>query len=291
MLPGQDKPQSILKAALRRVRARRALCMGSAAIALTALALAACQKPAAQTGAAAPDPSGYLSPPTLVSATRDAAGGVVFSGRAPAEVEVRLRDPGGTAFSATANDDGDWSMQLPPSAAPRMFAFEGELSGRSLHGEGAILALPAPAPVAVLARAGYGALPIGEQAGPLRITAIDYDGAGGGSVSGVSAPGKPVRLVLDGQPAGVGQADRDGRFTVLDLNTRTPMRPGAHTVRIESPSGAVQGPLTVTPAGNLGGEAFLAVREGDGWRTDWRTPGGGTQTTVVFGAPSAGTKS
>ena len=291
VLPGQDKPYWTIGPAPYRRRPW-------ALLSLLALSLAACHKPAGPAAeGAAPDLSGYLAPPMLTAAVHDADGGATFSGHAPPDAEVRLREPGGAAFSATANDDGDWSMQLPPPDTPRMFAFEGELSGRLLHGEGAIIALPPPAPAAVLARGGYGALPIGVapvSAGPPRIMAVDYDGAGGGSVSGVTAARAPVRVLLDGQAVGAGQSDGQGRFAVLDLSVsaldpraRKLFTPGPHTIRIEGPSGAVQGQLTVAHARPLDGEAFRTVREGGAWRTDWRTPGGGVQTTLVFGASPA----
>jgi hypothetical protein len=286
VLPGEDKPHSTSRPARRL----GPWIVYPALAALTlAATLAACQKQTAQgvAGTAAADPSVYLSPPTVTGAARDGAGGVTLSGRAPAETEVRLRDPGGGAFSATANDDGNWSIQLPPADPPRMFALEGEVSGRVLHGEGALLTLPAPGPAAMLARTGYGALPIGVGPGPLAIDAIDYDGGGGGSVSGVTAANATVRLVLDGQPVGMGQADRQGRFAVLDLSARTPFAPGAHVVRIEGRTGAVQGRVVVSPPDPLGDAVFHASRQDGGWRIDWRTPGGGVQTLLTF-APSVG---
>ena len=297
-MPGEDKLHSTARAARRRPVLRRTLC----AAGLAALALTACQKPAGQDGPeAAADPSSYLPPPLVMGAAREANGAVTLSGEAPGGAEVRLREPSGGAFSATADDDGDWSMRLPPSDTPRMFAFEADLSGRLIHGEGAVMTLPAPGPVAMLARAGYGALPIGQKPGALRIMAVDYDGAGGGSISGVATPRTPVRFVLDGQPVGAGQADDEGRFALLDLSVtgldaraRQLLSAGSHTVRVESPSGAVQDQLVVARAKDLGGEVFRAEREADAWRTDWRTPGGGVQTTLVFAAtptpPPAGAK-
>ena len=264
--------------------AARALLLGGAAAAL--VGLGACRPPDGQAAAtpAAPDASGYLEPPVMTGAVREADGRVTLSGHAPADAEVRLMDPGGGAFSATATSGGDWSIQLAASPQPRMFAFEGEVSGRVLHGEGAVLVLPAPGPEAVLMRAGYGAVPVGPGGGPFRIEAIDYDGSGGVAVSGVAPPRAMLRFVLDGAPAGAGQADDKGRFTVLDMNTRTPMGRGDHTVRIESQTAAVHGPLTVAAPADLSDRAFAATRELDGWRIDWRIPGGGTQSTLVFDA-------
>ena len=223
-----------------------------------------------------------MSPPTLTGAVRDPSEGVTLSGKAPPDAEVRLRDPGGGSFSATATGAGDWSIQLTASQEPRMFAFEGQLGQRVLHGEGALLVLPFPGPPAVLMRAGYGAMPIEAGQGAFHIETIDYDGAGGAAVSGVAAPRSVLRLVMDDKAVGAGQADDQGRFTVLDLSSQSPMTRGAHTLRVESQTKAVQGPLTVSTPPDLPDSPFRATRVPDGWRIDWRIPGGGVQTTMVF---------
>jgi hypothetical protein len=85
----------------------------------------------------------------------------------------------------------------------------------------------------------------------------------------------------------MGRTDGQGRFSVLDLSARTPFGPGAHVVRIEARSGAVQGRVLVSPPTGLGDAVFHTAREGGGWRIDWRTPGGGVQTLLTFG-PSLG---
>jgi hypothetical protein len=288
-LAGEDKSRSSVRAAGR--------CLIFLAIMTSTLALAGCHKSAGQATAVAAnalsDPSGYLDPPTVVGASRGGSGMVVLSGSAPPGAEVRLRAPEGGAFSATANDDGAWSIQLPPAPAPRMFAFEAELAGRVVHAEGAILTLPSPGPVAVMTRAGYGALVIGEGAAPLRIATIDYDGGGGAAVSGVTAARAPVRLVLDDQAVGAGEADEHGRFTVLDLNARKPFSAGSHALRIESQVGskaaAVQGGMSVSPPALGAAAVFNAERDADAWRINWRIPGGGLQSTVVFDSPSTPT--
>jgi len=283
-LQGEGKSHSVIGVPF--LAAARAL--GLACATATLLTLGACQKPAGEPAAAnsTADVSGYLEPPVMTGAVREADGRVTLTGRAPIDTEVRLMAPGGGAFSATATAAGDWSIQLAASPEPRMFAFDGEIAGRVLHAEGAVLVLPSPGPAAVLMRAGYGAAPIGSGGGPFRIEAIDYDGSGGVAVSGVAAPRAMLRFVLDGAPAGAGQADDKGRFTVLDMNTRTPMGQGAHTVRIEGQTTAVHGPLTIAAPTDLSDRAFASTRELDGWRIDWRIPGGGTQGTLVFDAAS-----
>lgn len=259
-----------------------------AALAAGALLLNACERPSvADAPAIAPtDKGGYVAPPALTAAARDGDGETELSGLAPVGAEVRLRDPDGAAYSATADRDGSWAVRLPPSASPRMFAFEGALDDRLLHAEGAILVLPAPGPPALLTRAGVGALPVSTGGGGLSILSIDEDGAGGGAVSGYAAPRAPVRLVLDDVAVGVGEADDQGRFTLLDLSARTPFSPGSHVIRVESRNAAVQGALVVEGPRALGDQPFAATRTANGWRIDWRIPGGGQQATLVFDLPS-----
>jgi hypothetical protein len=265
--------------------------MAGAGLALVLVSQAACRRPSvpgAPSGGT--DLSGYLEPPAIEKATRDSRGVITLVGQAPAGAEVRLQQPDGGAFSATAGDDGTWSIALPASAAARMFSLEGEEAGRVIHGEGALVTLPAPGPPAVLARAGYGTLILGQAPGPLRIGAIDYDGAGGGAISGVTERRAPVRFVLDDQPVGAGEADAAGRFTILDVSARKPLTPGVHTFRVETQTqgrtGAVEGRWPVTVAAAPGEAVFDAVRMNGAYRLDWRIPGGGMQTTVIFDAPS-----
>ena len=257
------------------------LALGVAAAAL----LAGCHAPAADPSAAKTvDPASYLTPPVLTQAAGLADGGATLSGRAPPDAEVQLRAPTGESFSAEAGPDGAWSIGLPPAEAPRMFAFEAAVSGRVVHGEGAILVLPSSDMPAALLRAGDGALPIARGDGRLQIAALDYDDGGGGAVSGFAKPGSSIRFMLDGQPAGGGEADRRGEFSLLDLSVRMPFSMGPHTVRLDQRGESVALQITAKPA-TLGQDAFHAAREGDAWRIDWRVPGGGTQTTLVFDPP------
>jgi hypothetical protein len=200
---------------------------------------------------------------------------------------VRLQAPDGAAFAAASGDDGAWSITLPSSAQPRMFAMEGDDAGRILHAEGALLLLPPPGPRAVLARPGYGSLVLGAHATGLRLEGLDFDGAGGGAASGQAPPGAAVRLLLDHQPAGTGVADRDGRFTVLNLDPRVaPMAPGPHLFRVETAGGGAQETrFDVADAAPPPGQVFMAKRTGAAWSVTWRIPGGGAQTSVIFDEP------
>ncbi len=221
---------------------------------------------------------------------------------------VSLHAPDGVAFSDKANPGGDWSINLPPADAPRMFAFGATMAGRDVHGEGAALVLPSQETPALLVRAGYGAAPIGgaaddqeaedkagkdrapddktadQKGGALMLTAVDIDGGGGGAVSGYAAPGATVRFLLDGQPVGGGQGDASGRFVLLDLNTRVPFARGVHRITVESRGRAVETEVAVAEP-DPGAGVFQAERQGSAWRVDWRLPAGGAQTTLVFDPP------
>jgi hypothetical protein len=99
-----------------------------------------------------------------------------------------------------------------------------------------------------------------------------------------------VRLVLDDKPVGASEANERGWFTVLDLSARAALDVGVHTFRIETQSGgrtlAVEGRWPVTRPAALTDAMFRWSRSASAWRVDWRIPGGGLQTTVVFDQPS-----
>jgi hypothetical protein len=74
-------------------------------------------------------------------------------------------------------------------------------------------------------------------------------------------------------------ADRTGRFT-LPLNE--PLDAGAHGFDLTSASGEQQFAVTIDTPQPLTQGPFVAARQGRAWRIDWRTPGGGEQTTLVL---------
>ena len=247
------------------------------------LALAACGPAKAPSASAPPQPAeateaGYLAPPQLLSAAR--AGTVLrLSGQAPAGATVRFASPDGQAFAATAGAGGTWSLDLPGSAQPRMFALSAETGGHVLRSEGAVIAAPAPAFPLLLARAGAAALPAGDGAGAPALVSLDYDSGGGVSVGGFAAPGAAIRLTVDGVQVGQGQADARGRFGVAVTGGQ--VRPGAHAFAVQTPAGTAGARIVLSAAAPLVAP-FRAAREAGGWRIDWAPPGGGAQTTVLF---------
>ncbi|MEO6338400.1 MAG: hypothetical protein ABIO39_00045 [Caulobacteraceae bacterium] len=265
----------------------------SAAFCLAALALGACGRPAgtAPQAAAYSDQTAapnavYLTPPELSLAVRQADGAVHLTGSAAPSARVRLASPEGTIYAATAGPGGAWSIDLPPASAPRMFAVSAETGSETVRAEGALLVLPPPGPPGLLARAGFAAVALGSAPKAAGIAAIDYDSEGGAAVAGFAQPGVQVRLSLDGQPAGLDLANAKGRFAVMAPNRR--LSTGRRQIKIEaqgSPPATVE--AQISPPAPLTAP-YRAVRQAGAWRVDWKPPGGGVQTTLVFdtdGAP------
>ena len=180
-------------------------------------------------------------------------------------------------------------MVLRPSKTPRLYAFDATLSGRTVRAEGALCVLP-DGGVLVL-RAGSGAAVLGN-AGGLSLADVDFDGGGGIAASGLASANSPVRLTIDGAAAGLGQADARGRYVVMGLDPRRAPSSGVHTIAVQSPAGLAAGvDVSLTPAQPLASsEIYRASKVQGGWRIDWRLPGGGVQTAVVFAPAVAGAR-
>lgn len=230
----------------------------------------------------------FLAPPLPSSAVRLAGGEVEIVGRAPARAVVTLRNPDGQAVDASAGADGSWVVHLPASAAPRLFALSAALGDRRLKGEGALLQAPAPAPPAMLLRAGAASLTLGEADGALSLDVFDFDGAGGLAIAGRAPPQAGLRLTLDGRPAIAGQADAKGRFALMAV--QGDLQPGRHALHLEAAGRAVDAVVDATPSSAAPGKPYQVRPVEGGWRVDWATPGGGSQSSVIFaiGASGAG---
>ena len=107
---------------------------------------------------------------------------------------------------------------------------------------------------------------------------MDYDKQGGAVISGLATPGSAVRLAIDQTPRQT-SADADGRF-VLALNE--PLAAGAHAIEAADGAARVRAQATISPAPPLTAAPFRAAATPVGWRIDWRTPGGGVQTTLLI---------
>ena len=265
-----------------------------ALVALLGISLGGCdriktvaRKVANPVAAAAPD---YLAAPVPTEATARADGRVSIGGSSPAGSKLSLRSPEGDSAEANTDPTGRWSVSLPPARTPRLYAFDATLEGRTIRAEGALCVLP-DGEVLVL-RAGSGAAVLGAPGG-LSLADVDFDGGGGIAASGLTLANSPVRLTIDGVASGLAQADVHGRYVIMGLDPRRAPSSGVHTLGVQSPSGLVAAAtVSLTPAAPLASsQIYRASAVAGGWRIDWRLPGGGVQTAVVFSPPIKGAAS
>lgn len=264
-------------------------CEAKWALVALMILVAACQRAPVAEKKEAAEPSaeeaGYVAPPELFGASR-ADGRLTLTGRAPAGSTVRLDSPDGSSRTAAVDASGAWTMVLTPPTEPAMFAFSAVAGDRTLRGEGAVLLTPAPGPAALLLRAGFGALALGQAEPSPRIVAIDYDANGGAAVAGLADKKAAVQLNLDGTLAGRSEADENGHFAVMAANRN--LASGARRIEIDAVGGRDQVTIDVSKPAPLKGAAYRASRISNGWRIDWAPTGGGVQTTLVFTPQSAG---
>jgi hypothetical protein len=252
------------------------------------LALAACHRGGADWREAQSSPttpeveSDYVRPPQALLATRLPDGGLSLSGRSKPSVRVRLSSPSGPAYGATADENGGWSILVPPSPDVRLFGLSEEINGRLVQGEGYIALLPPPGRTGVLLRAGGGADPLEVASTTPELVAVDFDAGGASVVSGVARQRQPLRLTLDKAQAAESRADAAGRFAI---GLAAMLRRGDHTLTIEQGGRQAVARVHVSPPPPISGPPYRGVREAGDWRVDWTTPGGGVQTSLVIDPP------
>jgi hypothetical protein len=254
------------------------------AIATLALALNACGRPG--TNAARPSGQslaerGYVAPPSATAALPGPDGAVRLAGTAAPMATVRLASPDGTALYAQADSHGNWRIALPGAAQARLLGVSMPLPGRTVQAEGYLAVTPGG--LTAQLRAGSGAVALSRAGRGLAISAADFDGKGGAVLSGRAPPRAAVRVGVDGAPRGVAGADAAGRFMVA---LGEPLKPGEHRLAVSVGTERAEVPLSVSPAPRPAPPPFNAAPVAGGWRIDWLTPGGGVQTTVLYGGAS-----
>jgi len=253
------------------------------AMGFIAVLLAACEPgaptPNAST-AAKPDSAeaGYLGPPTLLSARR-AANGVVISGQASPDADLRLGSPTGEVMMAKVDGLGQWNVTVPNAPGVRLFGLSSTLDGRTVQAEGYVMV--ADGGEVALLRAGAGARRLAPESSAPRILTIDVDREGGAVVSGVATPGAGLNVRVDRVTRGGGRTDDDGRF---NISLTDALAPGVHDIQAAGEGGETAIAVAVSPAAPLVYGPVRADRTAAGWRVDWLTPGGGIQTTYLIGS-------
>ena len=221
------------------------------------------------------DRAGFLQEPEIIAVVRGAAGGAVVQGRARPLGRVRAILPSNEAYGATADDQGRFALDLPPSPDGQLVTVSAQEGTRSVPAEGWLFLAPGDGGSAAVLRAGAASLNLSPQSG--LIGAADFDGSGGAAVSGRAVAGADVRISLDGAQLGQVRADARGHY-VLRIDR---VAAGSHRLRVASQGQAQErtvdfgAPIPPT-------SRFTAARLADAWRVDWRIPGGGVQTTLVF---------
>jgi len=134
-------------------------------------------------------------------------------------------------------------------------------------------------------RAGSGALePGAAPRGELRISAIDFDPPREAApvaavVSGSAPPNRDVDILVDGVPRARVAAGSDGRFeAALD----GPIAVGSHEVTAREAGRQSGATIDLDSSAPLGRSPISARSISGGWRIDWRTPGGGEQSTLLL---------
>ncbi len=255
----------------------------SALAAVIAIGLAGCVPPRADTTRASGSASaslaeqGYAAPPAVTGARRLSAGRLMLSGTAAPGAKVRLASPAGEAMFATSDTAGGWRFVLPAARTVRLFGLSAQMRGRPVQAEGYIAVTPSGR--AAQLRAGSGSVAL-EARGPTPlILAADFDRKGGAVISGEGPRAGPLTLQVDAAAPEPVRVDADGRFMIA-LNE--PLAPGPHMLAVTGAGSRTASALTISPAEPPTEGPFRVEATLGGWRIDWRTPGGGVQSTVLF---------
>ncbi len=245
-----------------------------------AVILSGCQKP--HTGADT-DPAaglrqyGYTAAPVIVAVAQPSPGTVVVTGQALPDGRVRFLYGQARAVGVTADSQGRFTAELPISGAGGIYDLSMEDGGALQHAEGRLF-VPAGQPTkAVLLRPGAPAAPIASHA--MGIVAVDYDSAGALGVAGRVAPRAVANLVVNGEVRAQPVSDAAGKYLAV---TQIPQPADtAVSVALSIEAAGAEWKRTISVSAAADDQESVTAMDG-GWRVDWRIPGGGTQTTLVF---------
>lgn len=224
--------------------------------------------------------AGYIAPPKVERA-EVIPEGLRLSGTAAPSASVRLGAPTGETVTGQADAQGLWTLLVPRVGDVRLYGLSMTGGDRTVQAQGYVLITPEGA-VALL-RAGSGAWRLAPDSVSPQILAVDVDPAGGAVISGMATPGAGLGVRIDRTPRAEGQAGDDGRFF---LSLSEPLNPGSHDIQVSGEGGEQRITVAISPAAPLTAGPMRAQRVETGWRIDWMTPGGGTQTTLIILAPS-----
>ena len=220
--------------------------------------------------------AGYIAPPKVDQAAVTPQG-LRLSGTAAPNASVRLGAPTGEIVTGQADAQGTWILLVPRVTEVRLYGLSMTGGDRTVQAQGYVLITPEG--VVALLRAGAGTWRLAPASASPRILAVDVDPAGGAVISGMATPGAGLGVRIDRTPRAEGQASDDGRFF---LSLSEPLNAGSHDIQVSGEGGEQRITVAISPAAPLTAGPMRAQRVETGWRIDWMTPGGGTQTTLII---------
>jgi len=248
--------------------------------------LAGCGEKEAAANVAADDQAAstetYRPAPELLGGGVLSNGRVQLFGSATPGAAVRLRSPSGAQQFATADARGVWRFLLAPSPQPRLLGLSMSDKGQIVQAVSFLFV--SPDGVVARLKAGGGTQAAAPAKPGLAALALDYDNQRAATLSGVCGPHETVTVRVDGVERSQVNADSSGRF-VLPLPLLTA---GSHEFDLMGAAQEVHFSASVDAPTAPSEAHYAATRIGQGWRIDWRTPGGGGQTTLILGPSEPG---
>lgn len=231
----------------------------------------------AEPARATPDAeAGYLAPP-ITLAVQPSRAGIVLAGSAAPGARVRLVTPTGEALEAVADAKGAWTATTAPSSQMRLYGMAMAVGDRLVQSEGYLVITPEGAGAQL--RAGSGSRVIAPASRRPRILAIDYDRDGGAVVSGIGTPSAEVGLRVNRIARGGSTVDAQGRFAIA---LSQPLEPGQHEFEVAAEGGEDRVTVATARPTPPATPPFTAKHTGVGWLIDWKTLGGGLQSTLLL---------
>ncbi|HVZ29701.1 MAG TPA: hypothetical protein VG839_04865 [Asticcacaulis sp.] len=223
--------------------------------------------------------AGYAAAPEVTGVTQAAPGMIAVEGLALPDSRVRFQYGRETPLriGVTADSKGRFLAELPASPQGSVFdLFAMDDAGRLVHAEGRLFVPPDQPGKAVMMRPGMPSLPVYSQTSGLAV--VDYDSAGAFAVAGRVAPRSSVNLTV-GDVHVQRTSDAQGYFNAVMQIPQPTEQVMPLNLQVEAGGAIWKRDIGVSRAT---GESDQVTPLPQGWRIDWKVPGGGLQTTLVF---------
>lgn len=254
----------------------------SASVCAGMAGLSGCQPappPAKRDDAATLRAAGYAAAPVVTGVVQAGPGMITVEGQALPDSRVRFQYGRETPLriGVTADSKGRFAAELPAGPQGSVFdLYATDDSGRQVHAEGRLFVPPDQPAKAVMMRPGMPSLPVYSQTSGLAV--VDYDSAGAFAVAGRVAPRSSVKLTV-GDVHLQRTSDAQGYFNAIMQIPQPTDQSMALNLQVEAGGAIWKRDIGVS---RVDGEGDQVTPLPEGWRVDWKVPGGGLQTTLVF---------